>query len=332
MCVARTHAPVVARSVCAGLQRNAPPSPANTLQCTLQTLLQLLPRTPPSGGRHTPFGTAAVADTAGPSARATSHCLQRCSRRPWPVFSHCSQHSQRQLCADGRLERTGRGSASGAVLRQQHSMGPEHAPCAAVVIIGDEILAGKVTDANSPFLSARLHALGWRVTKIVVLPDSVGAISRCAAAPCVLSEPVVRSCCREPRHQTACSSSRDTSMYMHVVVQTARSDPPWAGGSSCFSTPVCCGSSRLNIGYAAGTGTSCVVRGTRRSNDALIIQHRMIHASYVVHRTCRQGPAEPSLWSGGSHHSGPIDAPADPPDCSSWLLETSANRVQTTCM
>lgn len=85
-------------------------------------------------------------------------------------------------------------SASGGGLQRQHSTGPEHAPCAAIAIIGDEILAGKVTDANSPFLSARLHALGWRVTKIVVLPDSVDAISRCAAVKIIYTAGTVISC------------------------------------------------------------------------------------------------------------------------------------------
>eukprot|EP00892_Ulva_mutabilis_P011592 jgi/Ulvmu1/8805/UM048_0060.1 len=77
---------------------------------------------------------------------------------------------------DDRLERTGRAYTSG-ILRHI-SQGPEHAPTAAVAIIGDELLAGKVADANSPFLAARLHALGWRVPKIVIIPDSVDAIAR----------------------------------------------------------------------------------------------------------------------------------------------------------
>lgn len=94
-------------------------------------------------------------------------------------------------CADGRLERTGR--ANGGAVRRQHSTGAEHAPRAALAIIGDELLAGKVTDVNSPFLCAELHKLGWRVTKAVVLPDSVDAIARCA--PDVNSAPILRSVC-----------------------------------------------------------------------------------------------------------------------------------------
>jgi hypothetical protein len=60
-------------------------------------------------------------------------------------------------------------------------MGPGHAPPAAIVIIGDEILSGKVVDTNSPFLALELHAIGWKVVKIAVLPDNVDTIARCAS-------------------------------------------------------------------------------------------------------------------------------------------------------
>lgn len=50
--------------------------------------------------------------------------------------------------------------------------GPLHLGCAgialtvALLIIGDEILAGKVEDTNSSFLCRELYALGWRVVKV----------------------------------------------------------------------------------------------------------------------------------------------------------------------
>ena len=49
---------------------------------------------------------------------------------------------------------------------------------AAIVIIGDEILSGKVADVNSGFLAKELHRLGWSVNKIVVVPDNVDTIAR----------------------------------------------------------------------------------------------------------------------------------------------------------
>jgi len=39
------------------------------------------------------------------------------------------------------------------------------------VIIGNEVLSGKVEDANSPFLLRRLRQLGLRCTGVVVVPD-----------------------------------------------------------------------------------------------------------------------------------------------------------------
>jgi molybdenum cofactor synthesis domain-containing protein len=48
---------------------------------------------------------------------------------------------------------------------------------AAILIIGNEILSGKVTDENSPYLSRELRGLGVNVKRLVVLPDEVDAIA-----------------------------------------------------------------------------------------------------------------------------------------------------------
>jgi molybdopterin biosynthesis enzyme MoaB len=81
------------------------------------------------------------------------------------------------VCADGRLERAGR-------MSKNESRGPQLGAAlshsAALVIIGDELLAGKVKDENMQFVAARLHALGWQVTRCVVLPDDEDVIAGCA--------------------------------------------------------------------------------------------------------------------------------------------------------
>lgn len=46
-----------------------------------------------------------------------------------------------------------------------------HQPTARLVIIGNEVLSGKVEDANGPFLLRRLRQLGLRCTGVVVVPD-----------------------------------------------------------------------------------------------------------------------------------------------------------------
>jgi len=56
---------------------------------------------------------------------------------------------------------------------------------AAVVVIGNEILSGKVRDDNSPYLAAELRALGVALRLILVVPDEEEEIAR-----------VVRECSR----------------------------------------------------------------------------------------------------------------------------------------
>lgn len=48
---------------------------------------------------------------------------------------------------------------------------------AAIIIIGNEVLSGKVTDVNSPFLTRELRALGVCVERITVIPDDVDTIA-----------------------------------------------------------------------------------------------------------------------------------------------------------
>ena len=51
-------------------------------------------------------------------------------------------------------------------------------PTAAVIIIGNEILSGKTTDQNTPYLAHSLHALGVDLRRIAVVPDEVPAIAQ----------------------------------------------------------------------------------------------------------------------------------------------------------
>jgi len=50
-------------------------------------------------------------------------------------------------------------------------------PTAAIVVIGDEILGGKVTDTNSPWLAGRLRTMGVDLLRVAVVPDLVDAIA-----------------------------------------------------------------------------------------------------------------------------------------------------------
>jgi molybdenum cofactor synthesis domain-containing protein len=50
-------------------------------------------------------------------------------------------------------------------------------PTAGIVIIGNEILSGKVADSNSPYFCRELRALGVEVERIVTIPDDVQTIA-----------------------------------------------------------------------------------------------------------------------------------------------------------
>jgi len=52
------------------------------------------------------------------------------------------------------------------------------ATTAGILVIGNEILSGKVVDTNSPYLCQELHTLGVDVQRICVVPDEIDVIAR----------------------------------------------------------------------------------------------------------------------------------------------------------
>jgi molybdenum cofactor synthesis domain-containing protein len=55
-------------------------------------------------------------------------------------------------------------------------------PTAGIILIGDEILSGKVADENAAFLVGELRALGVAVRRIVVIPDVIDEITETVRA------------------------------------------------------------------------------------------------------------------------------------------------------
>ena len=53
---------------------------------------------------------------------------------------------------------------------------------AGIVLVGNEILSGKIDDANAAYLCRELRALGVEVRRIAVIPDEVDLIAREVAA------------------------------------------------------------------------------------------------------------------------------------------------------
>ena len=50
-------------------------------------------------------------------------------------------------------------------------------PTAGLVVIGNEILSGKVTDTNTPFLARELRALGVSLERVTVIPDEIDIVA-----------------------------------------------------------------------------------------------------------------------------------------------------------
>jgi len=55
--------------------------------------------------------------------------------------------------------------------------GPAMARTAGIILIGNELLSGKVADANAVYLCRELRALGVDVRRIVVIPDEIETIA-----------------------------------------------------------------------------------------------------------------------------------------------------------
>jgi hypothetical protein len=66
------------------------------------------------------------------------------------------------------------------------------AKTAGILVIGNEILSGKVVDTNSPYLCQELHTLGVDVQRICVVPRRTLGEHLPNATPC--GAPYIRSC------------------------------------------------------------------------------------------------------------------------------------------
>lgn len=57
--------------------------------------------------------------------------------------------------------------------------GGSKAPCAELVVIGDEVVSGLILDRNSQYLGEKIHELGVEVSRITTVGDSASAIEDC---------------------------------------------------------------------------------------------------------------------------------------------------------
>lgn len=73
-------------------------------------------------------------------------------------------------------------------------------PTVTLLIIGDEILSGKVVDENGPFLLRRLRSLGAEVRRVHVIPDELDIIASYVAEASAASDWVLTSGGVGPTH------------------------------------------------------------------------------------------------------------------------------------
>src|SRR5881409_2569553 len=60
-------------------------------------------------------------------------------------------------------------------------MAPSADRTAGIIVIGNEILSGKVVDTNSPYLTRELRKLGVTVRRILTIPDELDEIAAAVA-------------------------------------------------------------------------------------------------------------------------------------------------------
>eukprot|EP00898_Chlorokybus_atmophyticus_P006266 jgi/Chlat1/6640/Chrsp49S06145 len=77
------------------------------------------------------------------------------------------------MLRDSRLERAGRGRFSH--LNGDIAASPiRHA---AIIVVGDELLSGRIRDTNAPFLLDQLRAMGWGTRRVSMLSDDADLIA-----------------------------------------------------------------------------------------------------------------------------------------------------------
>ena len=69
--------------------------------------------------------------------------------------------------------------------------GDSKAPCAELVVIGDEVISGLILDRNSQYLGERIHELGIEVSRITTVGDSASIIEDCVKLALQRSEWVI---------------------------------------------------------------------------------------------------------------------------------------------
>ena len=88
---------------------------------------------------------------------------------------------------------------------------------AGIILVGNEILSGKIQDANAAYLCRELRALGVEMRRITVIPDEVDLIAREVAAFSAIHDVVFTSGGVGPTHDDVTIEGVARAMGVPVV-------------------------------------------------------------------------------------------------------------------
>lgn len=115
-----------------------------------------------------------------------SLCIESCQRSDGQQLEEADKFRPAYMLRDGRLERAGRLKRQTKLERKPSLIANGVVgivPCvnslfaASILVVGDEILRGEVEDHLGPMLNKKLYSIGWAVTRRVVIPNDIDAIS-----------------------------------------------------------------------------------------------------------------------------------------------------------
>ena len=108
-------------------------------------------------------------------------------------------------------------------------------PNARIVVIGNELLSGKIQDSNSPWLMRRLRLLGVACSGLVVVPDTVSDIAEAVSKASAEADFVFTSGGVGPTHDdvtmAGVAAAFDVPLEEHPIIR-AFLDDRWRGAKA----------------------------------------------------------------------------------------------------
>jgi molybdenum cofactor synthesis domain-containing protein len=96
-------------------------------------------------------------------------------------------------------------------------MNPNEQRTAAIIIIGNEVLSGKVKEANAVFLIRRFRELGVRLGRVEIVPDEVAEIGRAVRSASEAYDIVITTGGVGPTHDDITMASIAEAFHIKVV-------------------------------------------------------------------------------------------------------------------